>query len=523
MAFPEIKEPTTVQQKLLAAFSSRRSTVANSLTGSGKSFAMALGMLNLDRRKLPKQDSSSGESILGTTCICLVPTPDLADQYGLWMTKILSVTGMAPATQKSIFQILYRGSPAEEKEQIKDLTLYPHPHILICTPKRMLDILQNPSSRNLLELANIRTLVVDEADAVIEPPNSTYVRLQTESEERKFKYRLVFEKRKHVPPGVMLVNSIFKGHKASRSTNTVADDASLQLICISATANAIFWRYVEMQDWLKPIEPVRSAKLVLIGLDGFPDHTLRSRVPTSLDHHLLRASLTKGTHVTLKNERIPYLPPEEIKRTGDQPPNITPEEDCIFPFSSSYVASSAAAKLILRDNISRAIVFIPPGSSRREFVQLLKYFGVKHAKELRMKDDIGVNEAVWITHYAASRGLDLPNISHAFIIRGELARGRDYIHMAGRLGRMGAFGRVITILATTPTRSFEDVEEELRWIVKKLSRVGAHITAYLQPDELVSYDLETFGSQDNLGKVLGVEEDETLWIDDDGESLVSEG
>ena len=522
MAFPEVKKPTAFQQKLLGALSSRRSIVANSLTGSGKSFAMALGMLNLDRMKIQKQDGSSSEPILGTTCICLVPTPDLADQYGLWMTKILNITEMAPATQKNIFQILYRGSPEEEKEQIKNLSLYPHPHVLICTPKRMLDILQNPSSRNLLELGHIRTLVVDEADAVIEPPDSIYVRQQP-AKEKKHKYRLVFEKRKHVPPGVMLVNSIFKGHKSFNSISNIADDSSLQLICISATANAIFWRYVEMQDWLKPLSQNNSGKLILIGLDGFPDHTLRSRVPKGLDHHLVRASLTEETHVTLKNERIPYLPPDEIKRNGDQPPNITAEENNILPFSMSYVASSAAAKLILRDRISRAIVFIPPGSSRHEFVQLLKYFGVKHAKELRMKDDVGVSEAVWITHYAASRGLDLPNISHAFIIRGELARGRDYIHMAGRLGRMGAFGRVITILATTPTRSHEDVDEELRWVVKKMLRVGANIIAYFQPNELVSYDLKTFGSQDNLGKVLGVEEDENLWRDEDAESLVSQG
>ncbi|KAF9543459.1 hypothetical protein EC957_000820 [Mortierella hygrophila] len=70
---------------------------------------------------------------------------------------------------------------------------------------------------------------------------------------------------------------------------------------------------------------------------------------------------------------------------------------------------------------------------------------------------------IYIAHEENARGLDLPGLSHVFIV-GLPSSPSSYLHMAGRTGRMGERGEVVTIL-----RDDEFLEDRARSLFRMLS------------------------------------------------------
>lgn len=69
---------------------------------------------------------------------------------------------------------------------------------------------------------------------------------------------------------------------------------------------------------------------------------------------------------------------------------------------------------------------------------------------------------IYIAHEENARGLDLPGLSHVFIV-GLPSSPSSYLHMAGRTGRMGERGEVVTIL-----RDDEFLEDRARSLFRML-------------------------------------------------------
>ena len=135
---------TPVQAQALPIILEGGDLIAQAPTGSGKTAAFGLGLLHRLDPTAPL-----------TQALVLCPTRELADQVGKQLRKL--ATGI-PNVKISI---LCGGIPLGP--QLASLTQH-EPHVVVGTPGRILELMQ----RNVLQPGAIRTLVLDEADRMLD-------------------------------------------------------------------------------------------------------------------------------------------------------------------------------------------------------------------------------------------------------------------------------------------------------------------------------------------------------------------
>ncbi|HQX91992.1 MAG TPA: ATP-dependent RNA helicase DbpA, partial [Thermomonas sp.] len=134
---------TAIQAQALPAILQGRDLIAQAPTGSGKTAAFGLGLLHAI-------DAGS----LRTQALVLCPTRELADQVGKQLRKL--ATGIANLK----LSVLCGGIPLAP--QLASLA-HP-PHVVVGTPGRVLELVQ----KDALDLRGVRTLVLDEADRMLD-------------------------------------------------------------------------------------------------------------------------------------------------------------------------------------------------------------------------------------------------------------------------------------------------------------------------------------------------------------------
>ena len=138
----ELHTPTRIQQLAIPAALKGQDLLALAQTGSGKTLAFGLPLLQgLD---------STSDRVQG---LVLVPTRELATQVS---TALL---GGAEALGLRLLTLC--GGVAQEQQQAE---LAQGPQLLVATPGRLRDLL----AQRLLGLSHLRTLVLDEADRLLE-------------------------------------------------------------------------------------------------------------------------------------------------------------------------------------------------------------------------------------------------------------------------------------------------------------------------------------------------------------------
>lgn len=136
---------TSIQEKVLPCLLNdnyQGDIIAQAPTGTGKTIAFGLPILN--RLKKAKEIQA----------LVLAPTRELANQIKD------DLTDYACFLEKVKICALYGGEDYEK--QFK--TLDKHPQILVCTPGRLLDHIK----RGSVDISNINTLVLDEADEMLD-------------------------------------------------------------------------------------------------------------------------------------------------------------------------------------------------------------------------------------------------------------------------------------------------------------------------------------------------------------------
>ncbi|MGX5673231.1 ATP-dependent RNA helicase DbpA [Thermomonas fusca] len=134
---------TPIQAQALPAMLEGRDLVAQAPTGSGKTAAFGLGLLQ-------RIDPAAG----GTQALVLCPTRELADQVGKQLRKL--ATGIANLK----LSVLCGGIPLAPQ-----LASLAHaPHVVVGTPGRVLELVQ----KDALDLRGVRVLVLDEADRMLD-------------------------------------------------------------------------------------------------------------------------------------------------------------------------------------------------------------------------------------------------------------------------------------------------------------------------------------------------------------------
>ncbi len=136
--------PTPVQSLGLPAILEGRDVIAQAPTGSGKTAAFGLGLLH---RLDPAQ--------VRTQALVLCPTRELADQVAQQLRKLaVGVPNLKVLT-------LCGGLPLEP--QLRSLEAH-DPHVVVGTPGRVQELLR----KKALHLGGVRTLVLDEADRMLD-------------------------------------------------------------------------------------------------------------------------------------------------------------------------------------------------------------------------------------------------------------------------------------------------------------------------------------------------------------------
>ncbi|KZT75134.1 P-loop containing nucleoside triphosphate hydrolase protein [Daedalea quercina L-15889] len=494
-AFPSVKYATTTQQELFRAVVLEQDVMLHTPTGSGKSFALMLAMMSKERKRARAQSITS---------LIIVPHRDLVYQYLRWIQRIHAVIPELGSLD-SVAQILVRDSSVPLEGRLERLRSEP-PHILIGTPQALLDAYQG--SPKTLVLDKLSSVVVDEIDYLIDwtPPT-------------RDKYKLLKARRmmrKHPSPTRQLLDAIYRPMRMPISKKKqmqlekegapiAQDDFGInrpQLIMTSATFRAPVRRFLyESGGWFKPAKGwAKISSLRKPDSDIKPTEENRavfSLGGTSIQHHVLVVSktgtvrnVTSDKDVSRKGRTNAMT--RESRRDHDEvgSPSVVeaatdakesadstelPESDTeTLPYSQ--YALEAVAEAFALDVPRLALLVLPASAPVREVLGELRRLGV-NAQGLNVleeeaggayltqeaPEEVTENPTLLVSTLATTRGLDLPSLTHVFILGLPKTRPSDaYMHAAGRVGRFGRSGKVITVIEEQ--RLVTTRKGEKRWV-----------------------------------------------------------
>lgn len=150
-----LKHPTRVQQLAIPAIIAGRDVLALSQTGSGKTFAFGLPLLQILWQQIAAQTTAKSMPAAKPLGLVLVPTRELALQV---TTALHALASELSASLK--IQLLCGGIAQED--QLAELAA--NPQLVVATPGRLLDLCTQPH----ISLDSIKYFVLDEADRLLE-------------------------------------------------------------------------------------------------------------------------------------------------------------------------------------------------------------------------------------------------------------------------------------------------------------------------------------------------------------------
>ena len=149
----EFRKPTPVQKYGIPIILNGRDIMACAQTGSGKTVAILLPvMAGLVNSSLPEASYLGGDAA-SPAALCVAPTRELALQIYTEALKFSSGTYLRPV-------VCYGGVSVQYQLQNVERGC----HTLIGTPGRILDFV----GRNKVSLTNVRYLILDEADRMLD-------------------------------------------------------------------------------------------------------------------------------------------------------------------------------------------------------------------------------------------------------------------------------------------------------------------------------------------------------------------
>jgi DEAD/DEAH box helicase len=358
-----------------------------------------------------------------TATLILVPNPELAVQYYYWIVQVLRTTGRFKNNIEKVVQAFFRTDDEAERKQEERLKEF-HPHIVIATPTRMLDILV--TNADAFDVLHLRTIIADEMDHVVVRPN-------------------ISKKINHRSPGEILLDWIFDKRKANSKTDFV------RFIGASATLTKSYAAYIEEKKWLsEPIIPYSLSPVENV-------HTS----PPTIEQHVLLVSLRQSHKLELVPDGV-FITPATLPEVNlhhnirTNPPKLeNPRSES--PYPPNYLTIPSMQHLIRKIGARKVLAIIPHGASRADFVWACQYHGLLGVQELRFSMEQvdrgflepepikGAGATVYVCYPRDVRGVDVKNVDIVFYF-GEFGSLEDYVHVIGRTGRRDGRGMVITLL-----------------------------------------------------------------------------
>ena len=380
--------PSIIQyQALPVTLSQKRNCIIRSETGTGKTLTFLLPALQ--------------EHLPGLTTLILVPTRELAVQMH-HQAKTLIVDG----SDRRAKRVMVTFSGGEEDDDESSFSRV-RPHILIGTPKRVLNLLDT----NLKDFSSLRRLVLDEVDKLLLLPNRRSAKKQAVREV-------------HPRPAKLIVERLLALKRRYKT----------QLIATSATADQQIKEELTTMGW-GPEPEVISTSIQVNRLIS----------PDSIEHCYL---LCYGSGETVRQEGYDKLDAviDHFRASNDKSALI-------------FIHRNAQIARFLHDLRKRGIVaeaLYENCLNPSQYQQFLEDF------------QSGKIEMVVCTEETV-RGLDFLWLRTVYLMVVPRT-ANDYLHLCGRVGRVGRLGQAIVIL--------EDEKEQTRMIghYKKLRVRGQELS-----------------------------------------------
>lgn len=405
LATRNIHQPTLTQQRLIETMLEhdlrKRLVYVRAQTGTGKSLGYIIALLaGLHRERLPLGvPSHANEGCYGCLHLILVPNAILGLQLLRWIKSLVASNAHWAESLAQIVKVLL---PTEifDDSYPREVTELPGPsHILIATPGQAQAML----AQGRLSIGSLRNIIIDEVDAQLRP-------LPEHAPRRRLINRV-----RHPNPTLTLLTQLYR----------MCEEGGLNSprpILASATLN-------------------RACRL-----------------------DLLRATGVKGKGV--KYVTIDQSKAETIEAQGSAANSISNLHLSCPPTIRHHYrmlkdAESIEELLILIKQVVSAhegrsgALFVPASKSKAAICEMVRRLGISSELISSMKVEQGPKATMegapsrghlLIGSDVDARGWDMPSLAYVIIV--DMPRSAThYLHMAGRVGRMGSSGTAYTVIA----------------------------------------------------------------------------
>ncbi|WFC99882.1 hypothetical protein MYAM1_002628 [Malassezia yamatoensis] len=488
-ALPHVTQPTTTQQTLIPAVLSPTDVILRAHTGSGKSFALLLALLSKPRL-LFRHEGQAPRA--GISAWIVVPSNELADQYMSWARNL--IPPQIATTLDAVIQSAVRGEDLDT--QIAKLQATP-PHIVVGTPTRLLELLDKPHGESFLGVNTLRTLAMDETDALLQLPG----RFPSEKQ--------IWRHLTHRAPGLDLLDRVMRRratHSGGEPSITIGLERSdprrpkepirrtqyrgaerekklakprprvpgtvpLQLVCTSATANSVLRHFLGARTgWLRTnIKETKTTATYLDQTGLSQGASASAALPQEISHACLvvdtpaeSAPSSPGTlqlppirdYVAWNRNFATQKDQEPSHADADRPSVV--RSDKLEDHTMDPLLLEALAFAFAADGVAHGLALIPARWSLRKTQAALEALGVPVEPVGR---DQQITErpspVLYLLQSTSARGLDLPLLTHVFLVGMQsVGDAVHYTHVAGRVSRIGSQlgsvqrppGKVVTIV-----------------------------------------------------------------------------
>lgn len=363
----------------------------------------------------------------------LVPHTELARQFEYWLELLnnsvedgsehanhqeeLVLTAKKPREPTLLpAQTIYRGAP--------DLSIKDETSLLVATPSALLDVIDN------LNLAGLQIIALDEADSLISPPG----RFATRQEIKKWGL--------HPPLILSLMERLLRPSRSRRNHAGEAGAPSMdrRIIATSATANSVFRDWLvrrsgwlgnerdgstrKQMDWYDFESDAGSGEAV------YEDDISQSVYQVEGKKRMPQAEIQ---HYIVKVDQAIPAPPEQGNTSAP------PTSNGLGQAQDSFI--EAVATIFATEAVISGLLIIGSGQSLTKTLEALRDLEVP-ATTITEAKDLPLDEPRLYVHSVdAVRGLDIPNLSHVFLLPGLAEDANSYLHVAGRVGRLTSRGK----------------------------------------------------------------------------------
>ncbi|CAO3641544.1 unnamed protein product [Cunninghamella blakesleeana] len=398
-----INQPTKSQTQFIPHILSGKDMILRDSTGTGKSFGIALAL--------------SSDPL--NPSLYITPNQELTNQMKYWIQQLTTT---------------------DPNNNINNNNTLSN-HIIVDTPAHLLQQL----NENKDYLKGIQRIVIDEVDQALRLPKR-YAPLKQQK-----------LRQSHPKPTQLLLESLLQLHHENKIKKP-------QLIASSATLNRPLRYWMTQEGWMTdPIfidithgHYMPSARITTDNNNNDNNHDL-NKTPIPIDHHCLLIDNDSIRNIKSLEDDINENNIHNDNDTNNNKKKKSKSSSKVLDFNDiddRMIDSLSILHELEKPSMNNSVLFVDSSVSMNTIQDKLSSNSIlaKDIKEAinhqqpQCKDN-NEKKILWIATEFTARGIDLPNISHVFIL-GNPSSISSYLHMAGRTGRLGqaSGGKVISLI-----------------------------------------------------------------------------